>query len=166
MKGLIGDKVVTVLRDTGSTGVIVKADLIHLSQFTGRNQKLIMVNSRLEEFPVAWIQVDTPVFSGYVHALCLPNPICDLVIGNIPKVHPDILGDSGMNTTKGMYQEKAITSIEASECVVTPINSARTVDFKVKVNTCKKVKEVFRLVRQPMKSVERKKLEGNYPSEK
>ena len=51
-------------------------------------------------------------------------------------MHPDILGDSGMNTTKGMYQKKAITSIAASECVVTPINSARTVDFKVKANTC------------------------------
>ena len=85
---------------------------------------------------MAWIQVDTPVFSGYVQALCLPNPIYDLFIGNIPGVHPDILGDSGMNTTKGMYQEKAITSIEASECVVIPINSARTVDFKVKANSC------------------------------
>ena len=61
MKGLIGDQVVTVLRDTGSTGVMVKADFVHPSQFTGRNQKLMMVNSRLEEFPVAWIQVDTPV---------------------------------------------------------------------------------------------------------
>ena len=81
--------------------------------------------------------MDTPVFSGYVQALCLPNPIYDLVIGNIPAgVHPDILGDSGLNTTKAMYQEKAITSIEASECVVTPVNSARTVDFKVKANTC------------------------------
>ena len=88
---------------------MVKADLVHPSQFTGRNQKL--VNSRLEEFPVAWIQVDTPVFSGYVQALCLRNPIYDLVIGNIPGVHPDILGDSGMTTTKGMYQEKAITSV-------------------------------------------------------
>ena len=83
---------------------------------------------------MAWIQVNTPVFSGYVQVLCLPNPIYDLVIGNIPGVHPDILGDSGMNTTKGMYQEKAITSFEASECVVTPINSARTVDLKA--NTC------------------------------
>ena len=90
----------------------------------------MMVNSRLEEFPVAWIQVDTPVFSGYMQALCLPNPIYDLVIGNIPGAHTEILGDSGMNMTKGMYQKKAITSIEASECVVTPINSARTATLK------------------------------------
>ena len=93
MKGFIGDQEVTVLRDTGSTGVMVKADLVHPSQFTGRNRMLKMVTSRLEEYPVAWIQVDTPVFSGYLQALCLPDPICDLVIGNIPGVHPNILGD-------------------------------------------------------------------------
>ena len=45
----------------------------------------------MEEFPVAWIQIDTPVFVGQVHALCLPNPICDLIIGNIAGVHPEII---------------------------------------------------------------------------
>ena len=140
MKGLVGDQEVTVLRDTGSTGVMVKADLVHPSQFTGRNRKLKMVTSRLEEYPVAWIQVDTPVFSGYLQALCLPDPIYDLVIGNIPGVHLVILGDSGRNTTKGMYQEKAIPSIETRECVVIPINSARTVDFKAEAITCNEVK--------------------------
>ena len=49
---------------------------------------------------MAWIKIDTPVFAGYVQALCLPNPMCDLVIGNIPGVHPEILGNSGMNTTR------------------------------------------------------------------
>ena len=42
---------------------------------------MMSITSRLEEFPVAWIQIDTPVFAGYVQALCLPNPICDLIIG-------------------------------------------------------------------------------------
>ena len=98
----------------------------------------MMVNSRLEEFPVAWIQVDTPVFSGYVQALCLPNPIYDLVIGNIPGVHSNSEYTRGFwdKYDKGMYQEKVITSIGASECVATPINSARTVHFKVNANTC------------------------------
>ena len=82
----------------------------------------MMINSSLEEFSVAWIQVDTPVFSGEVQSLCLPNPIYDFVIGNIPGVHPDILGNSGMNTAKEMYQQKVIPYIEASECVVTPFN--------------------------------------------
>ncbi len=49
---------------------------------------------------MALIQIDTPVFAGYVQALCLPNPICDLIIGNIPGVHPEILGNSGRNTAR------------------------------------------------------------------
>ena len=71
-----------------------------------------------------------------MQALCLPNPIYDLVIGNIPGVHPDLLGNSGMITAKEIYQEKVIPYIEASECVITPFNSAGRVDFKVKANTC------------------------------
>ena len=59
------------------------------------------ITSRMEEFPVAWIQIDTPVFVGYVQALCLPNPICDLIIGNIPGVHPEILGSAGRYTVQG-----------------------------------------------------------------
>ena len=62
MKGWIGDREDTVLRDTGSTGMMVKAEPVDPSQFTGMNRKLMMINSSLEEFPVAWIQVDTPVF--------------------------------------------------------------------------------------------------------
>ena len=71
-----------------------------------------------------------------MQALCLPNPIYDLVIGNIPGVHLDILGNYGMNTAKEIYLEKVIPHIEASEGVVTPFNSAGRVDFNVKANTC------------------------------
>ena len=100
MKGWIGGQEITVLRDTGSTGVMIRAELVDSSQYTGRNQRMMSITSRLEEFPVAWIQIDTPVFAGYVQALCLPNPICDLIIGNIPGVHPEILGNSGRNTAR------------------------------------------------------------------
>ena len=125
MKGFIGDQEVTVLRDTGSTGVMVKADLVHPPQFTGRNRMLKMVTSRLEEYPVAWIQVDTPVFSGYLQAWCLPDPICDLVIGNISGVHPNILGDV-MKTAEMQHvevekiEEKVIQHEEMQLEMVTP----------------------------------------------
>ena len=71
---------------------------------------MISITSRLEEFPVAWIQIDTPVFVGYVQALCLPNPICDLIIGNIPGVHTKILVKYGRNTArKGHFEVKTTT---------------------------------------------------------
>ena len=100
MKGWMGGQEITVLRDYGSTGVMIRAELVDASQYTGRNQRLMSITSRMEEFPVAWIQIDTPIFAGYVQALCLPNPMCGMVIGSIPGVHPEILGNSGMNTTR------------------------------------------------------------------
>ena len=101
MKGWMGDQEITVLRDTGCTGVMIRAELVDPSQYTGRNHRLMSITSHMEEFPVAWIQIDTPVFVGQVHALCLPNPICDLIIGNIPGVHPEILGSSGRYMVQG-----------------------------------------------------------------
>ena len=58
MKGWIGDQEITVLRDTGSNGVMIRAELVDSSQYTGRNQRMMSITSRLEEFPVAWIQID------------------------------------------------------------------------------------------------------------
>ena len=43
--------------------------------------------------PVARCKAITPVFSGEVEALCLANPICDVIIGNIPGEHVDIQGN-------------------------------------------------------------------------
>ena len=113
MKGWMGDQEITVLRDTGCTGVMIRAELVNPSQYTGRNQRLMSITSRMEEFPVAWIQIDTPVFVGQVHALCLPNPICDLIIGNIPGVHPEILGSSGRYMVQG--EDVELTDVKSYE---------------------------------------------------
>ena len=110
-----GGQEITVLRDTGSTGVMIRAELVYSSQYTGRNLRMMSITSRLEEFPVAWIQIDTPVFVGYVQALCLPNPICDLIIGNILGVHPEILGTSGRNTVQGGDFELKTTTYNESD---------------------------------------------------
>ena len=89
---------------------MIRAELVDSSQYTGRNQRMMSITSRLEEFPVAWIQIDTQVFARYVQALCLPNPICYLIIGNIPGVHPKIQGNSGRNTArKGHFEVKTST---------------------------------------------------------
>ena len=57
MKGWIGDREVTVLRDTGSTGVLVKARLVVPSRFTGICRRMIMINSSVIEAPIARIYI-------------------------------------------------------------------------------------------------------------
>ena len=55
--GTVHGKTVNVLRDSGCTGVVIRNVM------------------------------DTPLFTGTVLALCLVDPICDLIIGNIDGVH-------------------------------------------------------------------------------
>ena len=72
--------------------MIVKLDLVESRQFTGDQHKLVLMNRSVIVAPVARIFIDTPVFTGEVLALCIPDPICGLVVGIIPGVHPDIMG--------------------------------------------------------------------------
>ena len=40
-------------------------------------------------FPFVHCTVDTPIFSGEITAVCVPNPVSDLIIGNVPGVHKE-----------------------------------------------------------------------------
>ena len=96
MTGRVGNHTVTLLRDTGCDGVVVKRDLVEQCQLTGDFQRLVLMNRSVLEVLVARISIDTPVYTGEVLALCMHDPICDLVIGNIPGVHREIMGTSGL----------------------------------------------------------------------
>ena len=96
MTGRVGNHTVTLLRDTGCDRVVVKRDLVEQCQLTGDFQRLVLMNRSVLEVPVALISIDTPVYTGEVLALCMHDPICDLVIGNIPGVHREIMGTSGL----------------------------------------------------------------------
>ena len=73
-----------------------------------------MINSSVINAPVARIYVDTPVFPEEILALCLTEPMCDLVIGNISGVHPYIQGDV-MKTAEMQYVEVEKTEEEAMQ---------------------------------------------------
>ena len=82
-QGLVENKEVSVLRDSGCNGVIIKEDLVPKNKFTGQFKWTIMANNQCMKAPTAKIEVDTPYFKGEVEALCLKTPLYDLMIGNI-----------------------------------------------------------------------------------
>ena len=84
MKGTVGENSVDVLRDTGCSGIVVKKDLVSEEQFTGDFNVMLFIDNTARKVPIAKIDVDTPYFKGQVQAQCLPDPIYDLVIGNVP----------------------------------------------------------------------------------
>ena len=82
--GMVGNKSVTVLRDSGCSGLIVKKELVAGGQLTGKVGYMMTVSHTLLKALFANIEVSTPYYSGTVEALWLRDPLYQLIIGNIP----------------------------------------------------------------------------------
>ena len=84
LPGRVGDRTVKVLRDTGCSGVIVRRSLVDEAHLTGEMGHMMMVERTLKKASIARINIDTPYYTGVVEALCLLDPLFDLIIGNVP----------------------------------------------------------------------------------
>ena len=73
-----------VLRDTGCSTVVVKTSLVKPEQMTGDSELCILIDGAAKRFPTAFVDLDTPYFKGKAKALCMENPIQEIIIGNIP----------------------------------------------------------------------------------
>ncbi|XP_075749486.1 uncharacterized protein LOC142814527 isoform X1 [Rhipicephalus microplus] len=97
LPGKIAGKKITVLRDTGSSTVIVRRNLVRERELTGRTKPVCLIDRTVRMLPEAEIEVETPYFSGKVTALCMTTPLYDLVIGNIDGARgpsdPECLGE-------------------------------------------------------------------------
>ena len=85
-RGKIGDKVVSVLRDTGCSGVVVKRELVPAGKMTGKSRDCYLADGSMIQVPLAVVDIDTPYYTGEVEAWCLTNPLFDLILGNIQNV--------------------------------------------------------------------------------
>ena len=111
VKGYVGEQKVSVLRDSGCNTTIVKESLISEDEFTGNSQKCRLADGTIKSFRVAMIQVDTPYLTGRVEALCMENPVYDLVIGNIKGVrsveNPDLKWIPTHNSAEAVDEKKS-----------------------------------------------------------
>ena len=85
-EGYVGKAKVTVLRDSGCNSAIIRESLTQKEQLTGNTVVCTLADGTRKKFPVAIINVDTPYYKGTVEALCMPEPVYDLVLGNIDGV--------------------------------------------------------------------------------
>ena len=81
---MVGENVVKVLRDTDCNDVIVRRELLKEDDFTGNMGYVIALDRTLMEAPIAEIKVDTLYYRGAAQAICLRDPLFDLIIGNVP----------------------------------------------------------------------------------
>ncbi|KAJ8023314.1 hypothetical protein HOLleu_35700 [Holothuria leucospilota] len=85
-KGFIGNREVSVLRDSGCSTVVIRRSLVGDEHLTGNVRKCILLDGTVREVPEALVCVDTPFYIGKVKALCMNNPLYDLVLGNVQGV--------------------------------------------------------------------------------
>lgn len=85
LMGYVGNNHVKVLRDSGCSGVVVKRELVKDSELTGKFQKCVLIDGTVRQVEEGLIDIDTPFFTGKVTALCMKEPVYDLIIGNIPE---------------------------------------------------------------------------------
>lgn len=73
-KGFIGNREVSVLRDSGCSTVVIRRSLVGDEHLTGNVRKCILLDGTVREVPEALVCVDTPFYIGKVKALCMNNP--------------------------------------------------------------------------------------------
>ena len=112
VKGLVGDKTVNVLRDTGCEGVVVGRMLVEDSQLTGKCCLIVRIDNTVLLAEKARIRVKTPYMSGHVEAFCIPEAICDFVVGNVPGARntddPDMSVMVNAVTTRAQARQEAV----------------------------------------------------------
>ena len=80
---MVGNKLVTILTNTGCSGVIVKRELVAEGQLTGKIGYIMTVTRTLLKAPFENVEISMPYYSGTVEALCLRDSLYQLIIGNI-----------------------------------------------------------------------------------
>ncbi|XP_037521061.1 uncharacterized protein LOC119397715 [Rhipicephalus sanguineus] len=94
LTGLVGGQEVRVLRDTGCNTVVVKTSLVNDDDFIGTSAPVYLLDRSVRMLREAWVDVDTPYYTGRLKAKCLDNPIYDLILGNVEGVRtaddPDV----------------------------------------------------------------------------
>ena len=51
---------------------------------TGNHELCMLIDGVVKRFPPAFVRINTPYYKGTVKALCMENPVQELIVGNVP----------------------------------------------------------------------------------
>ena len=128
--GYIDSTPVDVLRDTGCSSVIVRASLVDDSQLTGEQHLLYMIDNSVLHVPTAICHIRTPFFSGEVEVLCLQNPVCNLILGNIENIQEEDVNFDCLHTVEQPSNSKQFPNASGSS-ICTQTCPLESIDNKV-----------------------------------
>ena len=50
---------------------------------TGNHELCMLVDGVVKRFPTAFVKINTPYYKGMVNALCMENPVQELIVGSV-----------------------------------------------------------------------------------
>ncbi len=59
--------------------------LVADDQLTVASKYCVFVDNTVHKLPLAQVKIDTPYSIGSVHAVCMTNPIYDVIVGKTPQ---------------------------------------------------------------------------------
>ena len=133
-------KTVSVLRDTGSSAVVIRSNLVLDSEYTGDKEIVVLIGGTARILPTADVKVNTPFFSGKTEAIVtvVENPIYDVIIGNIPGARNTSDPDPKWQLY-AVENETSLNHLNETEASVTELeiksNDGVELDVKVKSDT-------------------------------
>ncbi len=108
-EGLEGSTNVHVLRDTGCSSAAIRESLVSPEQMLEREHLCVLLDGTVRRFRMANIEVDTPFYTGEIEAMCMRQPIYDLILGNVHGVR-DTPDEMWHHKTEETGQSSAVTT--------------------------------------------------------
>ena len=103
-----------------------------MDQMTDKKWSCALIDRTIRGLPVTKLQVDTPYYKGELYAMCVEDPIYDLIIGNIQGVQTpsriDRKEDEMVEKAVGSdNQEGTVPKGHTSELEISGVNPIETV---------------------------------------
>ncbi|XP_071795587.1 uncharacterized protein [Asterias amurensis] len=140
--GRVGKHTVSVLRDSGCSGVVIRHDLVSDDQLTGEIKTCVLIDGTARQVPVALVTVSTPFFTGETEALCMTKPVYDLIIGNVTGARsPDDPDESWTRTTAPVCAVQTRAQTKSLEKAFHPLKVPKPMNDIVTADSLQKAQE-------------------------
>ena len=152
--GFVGNTIVYTLRDTGCSGVVVRRDLVNGDQMMNYNELCTLLDGTILRVPVARVYIDTPYLTGTVAAMCMKEPIYDLVAGNVPGVRqPD---DPDLDWWSRVYSDDCNTGALGENAATDEVNNCKIDKVEVVSSEDPSVTDIQDVAIQKVSSIDAK----------
>ena len=119
-EGLLNGRQVDVLLDSGCTTIGVRKSLLSENCYTGQVRHCLAFGGELLSYPVVRVHIDTPYFSGEVDACAVENPVCDVILGQVPGCTFSISGPKFHSVNAVQTRAQVAKEKKQSPPLVTP----------------------------------------------